>query len=116
MNKERILTDNELKEIILSLKEYIGRISKIRIYQELIVENNTVYFKINIYFIIIDTDFNQKISIISKVALDKNQVLLQLKSKLKLEKLLWQEKNQLQAEQEALQLNPESLALQSSED
>ena len=46
-----------------SLKEYIGRISKIRIYQEPIVENNTVYFKSNIYFII-DTDFNQKISII----------------------------------------------------
>lgn len=115
MTKERILTDNELKEIILSLQEYIGRISKIRIYQEPICENNTVYFKSNIYFII-DTDFNQKISIISKVALDENQVLLQLKSKLKLEKLLWQEKNQLQAEQEALQLNPESLALQSSED
>ena len=115
MTKERILTDNELKEIILSLKEYIGRISKIRIYQEPIFENNTVYFKSNIYFII-DTDFNQKISIISKIALDENQVLLQLKSKLKLEKLLWQEKNQLQAEQEALQLNPESLALQSSED
>ena len=115
MTKERILTDNELKEIILSLKEYIGRIFKIRIYQEPIFENNTVYFKSNIYFII-DTDFNQKISIISKVALDENQVLLQLKSKLKLEKLLWQEKNQLQAEQEGLQLNPESIALQSSED
>ena len=115
MTKERILTDNELKEIILSLQEYIGRISKIRIYQESIIENNTVYFKSNIYFII-DTDFQQRISIISKVALDENQVLLQLKSKLKLEKLIWQEKNQFQAEQEALQLNQESLALQSSED
>ena len=115
MTKERILTDNELKEIILSLQEYIGRISKIRIYQESIIENNTVYFKSNIYFII-DTDFQQRISIISKVALDENQVLLQLKSKLKLEKLIWQEKNQLQAEQEVLLLNPESLALQSSED
>lgn len=105
MTGERILTKNEILELMLALRRsHIGVISKIAIVQIPIIEGDSLYHKSNLIFS--SRELNQKYTIISRKALNESRVLQQLKSYIELEKIC-QENDQAPVEREVYQLNPD---------
>ena len=97
MTGERILTKNELLELMLALKRSrIGVINKMAIIQTPMVEGDSLYYKSNLIFT--NRELNQKFTIISRKELNEKKVLQQLNFYIEMEKA-WLERDQVREDQ-----------------